>query len=128
MLRRPSLFRVFRRKFQLPPNVTFSSEIEKEKAIKKLKTGGYSLLGFTCTHKSEDFKCLQSDENRRSFKTISKKSYSEGVVLVKCKCEKLHLIADNLGWFGDEPNIEEIMKNKNEEITKLTIDQKFTLA
>ncbi len=36
----------------------------------------------------------------RQARTFSKKSYEEGVVLIRCEgCDKLHLIADNLGWF-----------------------------
>jgi len=74
-------------------------------------------LAFTCTHTGD---CSQATpEDRRAVKIISKKSYEEGVVLVKCPCEKLHLIADNLGWFGEERNIEEILRNKGEEVQRL---------
>jgi len=34
-------------------------------------------------------------------RTVSKQAYDTGVVLVRCKCDKLHLIADRLGWFDD---------------------------
>ncbi|ORX87921.1 zf-DNL-domain-containing protein, partial [Anaeromyces robustus] len=47
------------------------------------------LIGFTCK------KC-----NKRSYKLISKKSYYEGVVIIRCdQCKNLHLIADHLGWY-----------------------------
>jgi len=47
------------------------------------------IIGFTCK------KC-----NNRSYKFISKKSYYEGVVIIRCdKCKNLHLIADHLGWY-----------------------------
>ena len=55
------------------------------------------VLHFTCS------KC-----NTRSIRSFTKHSYSKGVVLVRCGgCQNIHLVADNLGWFSDEPiNIE----------------------
>ena len=52
--------------------------------------------------------------NTKSARSFTKNAYYNGVVLIRCeKCDKIHLIADNLGWFGDKTiNIETIMKEK----------------
>ncbi|KAK3757485.1 hypothetical protein RRG08_050369 [Elysia crispata] len=65
------------------------------------------------------FKCNVC--NTRNAQSFSKKSYEEGVVIVKCcNCGSLHLIADNLGWFEDVEgrNIEEILASKGEEVMR----------
>lgn len=51
----------------------------------------------------------------RAVKGFAKSSYESGVVLVQCPgCKKRHVIADHLGWFGPEKNIEEILAGKGE--------------
>lgn len=78
---------------------------------------GRMAIAFTCNYDGE---CSQPDEDsRRVVKLISKHSYEKGVVLVKCPCENLHLIADNLGWFGEERNIEEILQSRGEQVQHL---------
>ena len=50
-------------------------------------------LQFTCTYSE----CKQVDPDSRVVKkNISTMAYEKGVVLVRCNCDKLHLIADRL--------------------------------
>lgn len=61
------------------------------------------------------FTCNKCDT--RCMKSFSKHSYDKGIVLVRCPgCQSLHLIADNLGWFGETCNVEELMAGKGEGI------------
>ncbi|KAJ2816897.1 hypothetical protein FBU31_006415 [Coemansia sp. 'formosensis'] len=52
---------------------------------------------------------------------MSKRAYERGVVLMQCDgCKSRHLIADNKGWFRDKSvNIEELMREKGEEVRQL---------
>jgi protein import protein ZIM17 len=68
------------------------------------------LMVFTCA------KC-----ETRAVKAFSKRAYEEGVVLVQCPgCQKRHVIADHLGWFGERQNIEDILREKGEQVQKVT--------
>ncbi|GAN02263.1 conserved hypothetical protein [Mucor ambiguus] len=71
------------------------------------------LIGFTCKV------C-----NERSHHTMSKHSYTKGVVLIQCPgCKNRHLIADNLGWFKDSrTTVEDLVKEKGEAIRKIIVD------
>lgn len=61
------------------------------------------------------FTCGKCDHKQSKF--FTKTAYHSGVVLVKCDgCGSVHVIADNLGWYGDKANIEDIMKQKNQEV------------
>jgi len=68
--------------------------------------------------------------SHRFTKSFSHHAYTKGIVIIKCpSCEKLHLIADNLGWF--EPShkigntIEETLKLKGGEhqVLKFNIEE-----
>lgn len=79
------------------------------------------------SHYVIQFTCKKCDG--RNEKIFTKKAYHHGIVVIKCdKCCSFHLIADNLGWFGDKKNIEDIMREKNEEIIKLQVGGLFSLS
>ncbi|EDO05460.1 DNL zinc finger domain containing protein [Babesia bovis T2Bo] len=61
----------------------------------------------------------------RSAKSFSKKAYNFGIVYVKCSgCSNLHLISDQLGWFGDtKENIEDILLRNGENIHKAELGE-----
>ncbi|KAI8817645.1 DNL zinc finger-domain-containing protein, partial [Fimicolochytrium jonesii] len=69
------------------------------------------IIGFTCKV------C-----DHRQHKYMSKKAYTEGVVIIRCDgCDKLHLMADHLGWFDSQNppgTIEDILARKGQSVTK----------
>lgn len=94
-----------------------ASKVEGIKGVKNSPDGLYALY-FTCNVCST-----------RDAKTFSKRAYHNGVVLIRCEgCDKLHLVADNLGWFRDSrTTIEDIAKEKGVEFTKLTGSVEFAM-
>eukprot|EP00658_Telonema_sp_P-2_P029504 TRINITY_DN22441_c0_g1_i3.p1 TRINITY_DN22441_c0_g1~~TRINITY_DN22441_c0_g1_i3.p1 ORF type:complete len:179 (+),score=40.55 TRINITY_DN22441_c0_g1_i3:154-690(+) len=95
-----------------PPPPMKREEHELSQVIPGSKTPGPKMvLGYTCTV------C-----ETRSFRTISRASYDNGVVLVRCEgCDNLHLIADNLGWFEDDSwNVAEYLKANGGQVQDLT--------
>ncbi|KAK7268271.1 hypothetical protein RIF29_20967 [Crotalaria pallida] len=59
----------------------------------------------------------------RSVKTASRESYEKGVVVARCEgCDNLHLIADNLGWFGEPGSVEDFLAARGEEVKKGSVD------
>ena len=76
--------------------------------------GPKMVLRFTCTHERPD-----APEERTTTKLISKGSYESGIVVVRCDCcDKQHLIADNLGWFGERTNIEATLAARGEQVQR----------
>lgn len=89
------------------PKVSYTFNAEDIKGTTR-GTGGLLLMAYTCS------KC-----ETKQARTFSKDSYTKGVVLLRCGgCDKLHLIADNIGWFEDDGpvNIEDIMKRKGDNV------------
>eukprot|EP00474_Spongospora_subterranea_P001715 CRZ02173.1 hypothetical protein [Spongospora subterranea] len=60
----------------------------------------------------------------RTAKSMSKQAYYHGVVLARCPtCTNLHLLADNLNYFGGgKRNVEDILSEKNESVTHVDDD------
>lgn len=87
--------------------LTRSEELHIVRVGLTVDTSGQYMVMFTCN------KC-----NTKQSKFFTKNAYHHGVVLIRCEgCHAVHLMADNLGWYGDKKtNIETIMKEKNSSV------------
>ncbi|XP_022746138.1 DNL-type zinc finger protein [Durio zibethinus] len=86
----------------------------KHTAISNLKTSSRHDLAMI-------FTCRVCET--RSVKTVCRESYEKGVVVVRCGgCNNLHLIADQLGWFGEPGSVEDFLAARGEEVTKGSAD------
>lgn len=77
------------------------------------------------------FTCTADNCGQRIVKSVRRRSYESGTVVVKCpKCDKIHVVADNLGMYagitGGNKNIEEIAKAKGQSVTRVN-EQSFNL-
>ncbi|CAK9807904.1 DNL-type zinc finger protein [Anthophora quadrimaculata] len=94
------------------PQETKEQDVTK-KVLGKLE--GKMKVMFTCK------KC-----NYRNGKIISKIAYEKGLVIIRCDgCKNNHLIADNLGWFEDlknKNNIEKLLAARGETVRKVQND------
>lgn len=104
-------------KMQIPAAGAVPDYLSNIKGAKRT-SGPKMVLRFTCDYKGECEQDVNVEKSRVVTKVISRNTYENGVVLVRCPCEKLHLIADNLKYFGDEKNIEEIMANTNNTVER----------
>jgi hypothetical protein len=67
--------------------------------------------------------------NTRAVKSFSRHAYEKGVVIVTCPgCQSKHLIADNLGWFGDNTTVEQILEEKGEKVHQMSADDQLDLG
>lgn len=92
------LFRHFPKCFPTKRYLCAANEKTNHQYLGKLSKGRLAIV-YTC-------KVCET----RSSKIFSKLAYNKGVVIVKCPgCSNHHLIADNLGWFGDKNRLELVM-------------------
>jgi len=75
--------------------------------------GPKMLLRFTCTYEA-------CEEKPTITRIISKRSFEQGLVLVRCpSCQKQHLIADHLGWVSEKgTTIETMLEARGEEVRR----------
>jgi protein import protein ZIM17 len=63
------------------------------------------------------FTCKVCDT--RSAKTMTRDTYDNGIVIVRCpRCQKLHLIADRLWWFGEPGSGKDFLAQQGVDVRK----------
>lgn len=68
--------------------------------------------------------------NTKAIRSFTKNAYHNGVVLIRCEgCQNVHLVADNLGWFDDQPkNLENLGEGKVQKVHDPVAIAKFIKA
>lgn len=74
------------------------------------------------------FRCGQC--NTQAIRSFTKNAYHHGVVLLRCEgCDNIHLVADNLGWFEDNPtNLDNLGEGKVQKVHDPVAISKFIKA
>lgn len=105
-----------------PPHVLFRRQFTDDACLTQpTEPSNSNSLGKITPSYQMHFTCGVCD--KRSARTFSKVAYHSGVVIITCDgCDNKHLIADNLGWFGDQKNIEEILASKGQSLRKGTVE------
>eukprot|EP01060_Flectonema_neradi_P017177 TRINITY_DN239_c3_g1_i1.p1 TRINITY_DN239_c3_g1~~TRINITY_DN239_c3_g1_i1.p1 ORF type:complete len:183 (+),score=29.42 TRINITY_DN239_c3_g1_i1:47-595(+) len=102
---------------------SFSSTDEKIHIEKDGKCLGGSGIGTSRANMAIMFECRVCQT--QAIKQFSRSSYEKGVVLIECPgCKNKHVIADNLGWFmdmGENNNIEKQMKAEGTELKRMSV-------
>ena len=102
---------------------SFSKTDEKIHIEKDGKFLGGSGIGSSKADMALLFECKVC--NTQALKQFTRASYEKGVVLIECPgCKNKHVIADNLGWFmdmGEDNNIEKQMKSSGQELKRMSI-------
>ncbi len=84
-------------------------------------------IGKIDLYMAAQFKCGKCQTHNSH--VFLKKTYEEGQVIVRCPgCKNLHLIADNKGWFGDERNVEQILRAQGKKVRHLSANEVMQLA
>ncbi|GLJ23883.1 hypothetical protein SUGI_0453810 [Cryptomeria japonica] len=106
---------------KLDSDSTTDSHVDVSNPSDKGKSVESSVVSDMKVSKRHDLAMLYTCKvcETRSVKTMSRESYENGIVIVRCSgCNNLHLIADRLGWFGEPSSVEDFLRARGEEIQR----------